>query len=57
MEKPAPIGGSIFDFRVIMTVMRAHNEVAMLGGDGMGPSTRVPIVRCAWAPVVTSYHA
>jgi hypothetical protein len=29
----------------------------MLDGDGTNSSTRVPIVRCAWAPVVTSYHA
>jgi hypothetical protein len=35
----------------------SYSEVAMSGGDGMGPSTRVPVARHAWVPVVMSYHA
>jgi hypothetical protein len=32
-------------------------EVSMPGGDGMDSNTQVPAIRCAWAPVVMSYHA
>jgi hypothetical protein len=30
-------------------------QAAILDGDGMDPSTRVYVVRCAWAPATTSY--
>jgi hypothetical protein len=29
----------------------------MSGGDGIDFYTRVPVVRCAWMPVVMSCHA
>jgi hypothetical protein len=35
----------------------SHGEVTMSGGDGTGPSTRVHVVRRAWAPAVMSCHA
>jgi hypothetical protein len=35
----------------------SRGEVAMSGGDEMGPCTRVPIAKHVWVPVVTSCHA
>jgi hypothetical protein len=32
----------------------SHGEVAMSGGDGMGPNTRVAVARHAWVLEVTS---
>jgi hypothetical protein len=34
----------------------SHGGVAMSDSDGMDSSTQVPVVRCAWAPMVTSCH-
>jgi hypothetical protein len=35
----------------------SHGVVAMSGGDGMGPSTRVPIARHVRVPLVTFCYA
>jgi hypothetical protein len=33
-----------------------RGEVAMSDSDGTNSNTRVLVVRCVWAPVVTFYH-
>jgi hypothetical protein len=32
-------------------------DVAVPGSDGMGSSTQVPVVKCAWVPATTSHRA
>jgi hypothetical protein len=35
----------------------SFGRATVLDGDGMGSSTQVPTAKCAWVPVVLSYHA
>jgi hypothetical protein len=55
MEKPAFTTAALSDVRVIITIYACSCDgVAMSGVDGMGSSTQVHVVRCAWVSVATS---
>jgi hypothetical protein len=53
MEKPTVSRTNLSGVIVIMTIMCI--AMAMSGGDGIDSGTRVPITRCMWTPVATSY--
>jgi hypothetical protein len=56
-------GEALFYQGVLIRSQRYHSNyvcscggVTMSDGDGMDPSTQVPVVRCVWVPVTLSYH-
>jgi hypothetical protein len=58
-----PYGETCFYQGILIRCQNYHGDSAcscggvdMSGDDGIDSSTRVPTVRCTWAPVAMSYH-
>jgi hypothetical protein len=58
-----PNGEAHFYQDVLIRCQSCHDDyacscggVAMSSGDGMDPSTQVPVVRCTWLPKTMSYR-